>query len=60
MHCQKQEKQKVRSVANKPFSPKVSIKNAEKIAKQVAVIQKKADVQIKAIKKQAEQKNKTT
>lgn len=43
-------------MANKPFSPKVSIKNAEKIAKQVAVIQKKADVQIKAIKKQAEQK----
>lgn len=43
-------------MANKPFSPKASVKSAEKIAKQVAVIQKKADVQIKAIKKQAEQK----
>lgn len=43
-------------MANKPFSPKVSIKSAEKIAKQVAAVQKKANVEIKAIKKQADKK----
>ena len=43
-------------MADKPFSPKAAIKNAESVAKKVAVIQKKADVQIKEIKKQAEQK----